>query len=108
MKPVKRIASSRELLGSSHVFASVSGKLNRMDVTGEKPSSARRHIWGSQEKQANIECSPPKNTLIPVAANSPNPWRDDAGLAGRTRKLHSEKALATRGFEPLLSVGPQC
>lgn len=79
-----------ELFGSSHVFASVSGKLNRMDVTGEKLSSARRHIWGSQEKLPNgpilnaFFFFPPKcfNSLMDgSAANSPSTWRDDAGLA---------------------------
>lgn len=67
-------------------------------------------------KRANSECffsAPPTpkcfNSLMDAAAaNSPSPWRDDAGLAWRTRKLQTEKALATRGFEPLLSAGLQC
>lgn len=110
---------ARELFGSSHIFASVSRKLNRIDVTGEKLSSACRHIRGSQKKlcqtgqQWMLFLPPPTpkcfNSLMDAAAaNSPSPWRDDAGLAWRTRKLQTEKALATRGFEPLLSAGLQC
>lgn len=64
---------ARELFGSSHIFASVSRKLNRIDVTGEKLSSACRHIRGSQKKLCQtgqqwmlfLPPPPPQNALIP-------------------------------------------
>lgn len=78
------------------VFASVSGKLNRMDVTGEKLSSAHVNIWGSQEE------TPHQNTFIPswmlplptasVLREKTQAWQEEQ------HKVHTEKALANGGI----------
>lgn len=104
LRPLVHFA--RKLFGFSHVFASVSGKLNRMDVTGEKLSSARRHIWGSQEKLPNGPILNafffPQNALIPswMVPLPTVPVLGEMTRAWQTCKLDTEKALATRGFEP--------